>query len=125
MDAPEDAGFTLVELLVAMVIIAALAAIVIPVFLTQRAKAYASAMKADLNAIVLSEASWNLSNESYTTDLAQLRDEGYQPSSRVTAHVALVGSHFVACTRHAGATEWLVYDSTTGTTTTSAADCAA
>jgi prepilin-type N-terminal cleavage/methylation domain-containing protein len=46
-----DAGFTLVELLIVMIIVAILAGIAIPVFLNQRAKAVDSSMKADLRNI--------------------------------------------------------------------------
>lgn len=53
-----DAGFTLVELLVTMVIIAVLAAIMIPIFLNQREKASDTAAKSDvvnLGQMILSE----------------------------------------------------------------------
>jgi prepilin-type N-terminal cleavage/methylation domain-containing protein len=46
-----DEGLTLIELLVVMIIIGILAAIAIPVFLSQKKKAYESSMKADLNTI--------------------------------------------------------------------------
>ena len=46
---PDEGGFTLIELLVVMIIIGILATIAIPVFLSQRAKAHDSAVKADVS----------------------------------------------------------------------------
>lgn len=48
-DAAPDAGFTLVELLVVMIIIGVLAAVAVPTFLSQRAKAHDAATKADVS----------------------------------------------------------------------------
>jgi len=46
---PEEAGFTLIEILVVIIIIGILAGIAIPIFLSQRKKGYDAQVKSDLH----------------------------------------------------------------------------
>lgn len=65
MDESED-GFTLIELLVVIIIIGILAAIAIPVFLSQKAKGYEASMKSDLRTVAQEVESQNVDKQDYT-----------------------------------------------------------
>ncbi len=51
--APGDGGFTLVEVLVVVAVLAMLAAIAIPTFLGQRARAFETTVQADLRSVAI------------------------------------------------------------------------
>ena len=110
-----DEGFTLVELLVVVVIIGALAAIAIPSFLGQKSRAYQAAMSSDLKAVVTAQAALGADGLAPTTDLALLRSEGYRRTDGVSEPViATSGATYVACVTHDGVSRWLTYDAATG-----------
>ncbi|MCW2560896.1 MAG: secretory protein, partial [Mycobacterium sp.] len=102
-------GFTLIELLVVMIIIGILAAIAIPVFLSQRAKAQDAATKSDVTTIGTEVATYYVDNPALATDVVtqtaapiryQLNGTDIGKSS---TGVTVSGSHFTTST-----TKWCV-----------------
>src|SRR5690348_1890489 len=65
-----DGGFTLIELLVVMIIIGVLAAIAIPVFLSQRQKARDTAAKSDVSTLGKEIATYFVDNTAAPSNVA-------------------------------------------------------
>jgi type IV pilus assembly protein PilA len=76
-----DGGFSLVELLVVILIVAILAAIAIPVFLNQRKKGWAAQVQSAVKNMATAEESYLVDHPSYTTSLAALANEGFTYSA--------------------------------------------
>jgi type IV pilus assembly protein PilA len=73
-----DQGFTLIELLVVMIIIGILAAIAIPVFLSQRQKAQDTATKADVSSIAKEIQTYFVDNTTAPVAASQVAIAGGQ-----------------------------------------------
>jgi type IV pilus assembly protein PilA len=75
----DEKGFTLIELLVVILIIGILAAIALPAFLNQRAKAQDSTAKSDVRTAQTAMETFYTDNQTYTgADKAKL--EGIEPA---------------------------------------------
>ena len=70
----EEKGFTLIELLVVILIIGILAAIALPAFLNQRAKAQDTEAKTAARTAQTAMETYYTDNQTYTTDLTTLRE---------------------------------------------------
>lgn len=124
----DEQGFTLIELLVVILIIAILAAIAIPVFLSQRQKGYRSQVQSALkNAATAQESYLTGGAAAYTTSEADLTSEGFKKAKDVTALTITVSGSSAYCIEagHAqlGTERWAVSSAdSTPTQTTCAAN---
>jgi type IV pilus assembly protein PilA len=72
--AQDEKGFTLIELLVVILIIGILAAIAIPAFLGQRARAQDTAAKSAVREAQTAMETWYTDNQDYNATKAQLQE---------------------------------------------------
>lgn len=65
-------GFSLVELLAVVLVLAVLAAVAVPLYINQRKQAAARTCKANIAAIAASESAWALREGSFTATMSDL-----------------------------------------------------
>lgn len=114
---PDENGFTLIELLVVIIIIGILAAVAIPVFLSQRQRGADAAAKADLRQVAQSEESYLVDKGTYATlPTLLLTEDGIRLSRSVTVTlIAYSGSaSYCLAAVNAGSGLTWVYDSAGG-----------
>lgn len=107
-------GVTLVELMVVVAIIAILAALAIPVFYSQSAKAYDAQAKDDARDIATHEESYRTSHDVYVDSTRNSALPDFQPSGGTQTNVKANGADGFCAVSKSHSGNYFVYDSGAG-----------
>ena len=109
----KDQGFTLIELLVVIVIIGILAAIAIPMFLSQRQKGAEAAIKSDLKSLATAQETYFVDEGTYLADDESLTE--FTETEDVTVEMVYANAQtFCAKGTSTGTEAVWYYDSANG-----------
>jgi type IV pilus assembly protein PilA len=94
-----NAGFTLIELMIVVVIIGILAAVAVPKFAESKSRAYVSAQRSDLANLAMQQEVYFFTNRAYANNVAAV---GITPSVDITLVIGeATGTGWSATTSHA------------------------
>lgn len=92
---PYDAGYTLIELVVVIVVIGILAAIAVPFFVSQQSQAHNAAARSDLAIIRLAMVSYSVEHGGrYTSDTDALDRYGFATSTAAAPRILVSQERF-------------------------------
>lgn len=107
----DDRGFTLIELLVVMLVVSILAAIAIPVFLSQQALAQNAAATSDLVNLRKAMVSYSIDHDgAYTNNASALEGYGASQSTQSAPLISVTGSRFCVQLASDSSTTFFVTD---------------